>query len=84
MATGPAAFIAVPVLSLALRLGGSWVGGALGGSVGAKYGALIGTAIFPGIGTAIGGFAGGLLLGVAGSYGGDWFAQKVIDITEVI
>jgi len=45
---------------------------------------MIGTAIFLGPGTAIGGFAGGLILGISGSYGGDWFAQKVIDITEVV
>ena len=63
---------------------GRWAGSLLGGSIGAKYGALLGTAVFPGIGTAIGGFAGGLILGIVGSYGGEWFAQKVIDITEVI
>ena len=66
------------------KMEGRWAGSILGGSMGAKYGAMIGTAIFPGPGTAIGGFAGGLILGIAGSYGGDWFAQKVIDITEVV
>lgn len=66
------------------KMEGRWAGSILCGSIGAKCGALFGTAIFPGPGTAIGGFAGGLILGVAGSYGGDWFAQKVIDITEVI
>ena len=51
---------------------------------GSKVWSMIGTAIFLGPGTAIGGFAGGLILGISGSYGGDWFAQKVIDITEVV
>ncbi|MDD3346681.1 hypothetical protein [Oscillibacter sp.] len=66
------------------KMEGRWAGSILGGNLGAKYGAIIGSAIFPGPGTAIGGFAGGLILGIAGSYGGDWFAQKVIDITEVV
>lgn len=66
------------------KMEGRWAGSILGSTIGAKYGAMIGTAIFPGVGTAIGGFAGGLILGVIGSYSGDWFAQKVIDVTEVI
>ena len=66
------------------KMEGRWAGSILGSTIGAKYGAMLGTAIFPGVGTAIGGFAGGLILGVIGSYSGDWFAQKVIDVTEVI
>ena len=66
------------------RMEGRWSGAMLGGSMGAKYGALIGSAIWPGVGTAIGGFAGGLILGVAGAYGGERVAQKVIEVTEVI
>lgn len=59
------------------KMEGRWAGSILGSTIGAKYGAMIGTAIFPGVGTAIGGFSRGLILGVIGSYSGDWFAQKM-------
>ena len=35
----------------------------------------------PGVGTAIGGAVGGLVLGIAGSYGGDALGRWVVDIT---
>ena len=39
--------------------------------------------IFPGVGTVIGGAVGGLILGIAGSFGGEALAEWIVDITCV-
>lgn len=68
-------------ISTAMTIGGSWGGAALGGKLGAMGGSYIGTMIYPGIGTAIGGAVGGLVLGIVGAFGGEAFADWVVDVT---
>jgi len=69
--------------SAVASIGGSWALGAAGAKAGAWAGATIGTAILPGIGTAIGGAAGGMILGIAGSFGGDKLGEWIVDITAM-